>query len=67
MKKRNIMLFLVLALLIGGCTQFPTGEVVEEPGPIGVEEIVKETLPVQPEEEPWFTRLKRPFERLVLR
>lgn len=46
------MLFLVLALLIAGCTQFPTGEVVEEPEiPFGVEDIVKATLPVKPKVE----------------
>lgn len=47
-----MLLLLVLTLLIVGCAQPPTGEVVyEQETPLGVEDIVKESLP-QPEEKP---------------
>ncbi len=49
MKRGFVLLMLVLAMFIVGCAKEPTGETVEVPEtPIGIEGIIKETLPTVP-------------------
>ncbi|MBW2971320.1 hypothetical protein KY320_04130 [Candidatus Woesearchaeota archaeon] len=45
METKNIVLFLVLAVLVAGCVQTPSGDVVQEEQPVDITDIIKEALP----------------------
>ena len=59
MKRGSVILVLVLTMLIAGCMEQPIGDAIEIPeGPLGVGDIVKETLPeVEEVEEEYLARI----------